>query len=80
MDGKRLAAVEVMLNTAHIAELINRGDISKVKESFQSSTEQGMQTFDESLLELYRQGRISMEEALANSDSRTNLEASIHFN
>jgi len=80
VDGKRLAAVEVMLNTAHIAELINRGDISKVKESFQSSTEQGMQTFDESLLELYRQGRISMEEALANSDSRTNLEASIHFN
>jgi twitching motility protein PilU len=80
VDGKRLAAVEIMLNTAHIAELINRGDVSSVKESFQSSSEQGMQTFDESLLELYRQGRISMEEALANSDSRTNLEASIHFN
>ena len=79
VDGKRVAAVEIMLNTAHLAELINRGDISKVKESFHASSEQGMQTFDQALLELYKEGRISMEEALANADSRTNLEASIHF-
>ena len=79
VDGKRLAAVEVMLNTPHLAELINRGEIPKVKEAFQSSSEGGMQTFDSSLLELYRNGKITMDEALANADSRTNLEAQIHF-
>jgi twitching motility protein PilU len=78
-DGKRVAAVEIMLNTAHIAELINRADLGQVKESFRSSTEAGMQTFDEALLSLFKQGRISMEEALANADSRTDLEAKIHF-
>jgi len=79
VDGKRVAAVEVMINTSHIAELVNRGEVPSVKEAFTSSTEQGMQTFDKALLELYRSGRISMEEALANADSRTNLEASINF-
>jgi twitching motility protein PilU len=78
-DGKRVAAVEIMLNTAHIAELISRADLGRVKESFRSSTEAGMQTFDEALLSLFKQGQISMEEALANADSRTDLEAKIHF-
>ena len=78
-DGNRVAAVEVMLNTPRIAELIQMGDISKVKEAFYESSEQGMQTFDSSLLALYRDGRISMDEALANADSRSNLEAQIHF-
>ncbi|MBT8421983.1 MAG: PilT/PilU family type 4a pilus ATPase [Gammaproteobacteria bacterium] len=79
VDGKRVAAVEIMLNTPHVAELINRGDIAEVKEAFANSTETGMQTFDTALLELYKSGRISMDEALANADSRANLEASIHF-
>ncbi|MDJ0929213.1 MAG: PilT/PilU family type 4a pilus ATPase [Gammaproteobacteria bacterium] len=79
VDGNRVAAVEIMLNTPHIAELIQMGDISKVKEAFYSSSEQGMQTFDTALLTLYREGRISMDEALANADSRSNLEAQIHF-
>ena len=79
VDGKRVAAVEVMLNTPHIAELINRGDIPKVKEAFASSSEKSTQTFDHALLELYKSGRINMEEALANADSRTNLEALINF-
>jgi twitching motility protein PilU len=79
VDGKRVAAVEVMLNTPHVAELINRGDITQVKEAFANSSESGMQTFDSALLELYKGGRISMDEALANADSRSNLEASIHF-
>lgn len=79
VDGKRVAAVEVMLNTPHVAELINRGDIAQVKEAFASSTESGMQTFDSALLDLFKTGRISMDEALANADSRANLEASIHF-
>jgi twitching motility protein PilU len=79
IDGQRVAAVEVMLNTPRIAELIQRGDVSKVKESFRESSEQGMQTFDQSLLKLYKDGKVSMEEALANADSRSNLEAQIHF-
>ena len=78
-QGERVAAMEIMLNTARIAELIQERDIAKVKESFRSSTEQGMQTFDEALLRLYKEGKVSMEEALANADSRTNLEAQIHF-
>jgi twitching motility protein PilU len=78
-DGKRVAAVEVLLNNPHISELINRGEIPQVKEAFAQSSESGMQTFDSSLLTLYKSGKISMEEALANADSRSNLEASIHF-
>ena len=79
VTGDRTAAVEVMLNTPRIAELIQQGDIAKVKESFYESSEQGMQTFDQSLLKLYHDGRVSMDEALANADSRANLEAQIHF-
>jgi len=79
VDGKRVAAVEVMLNTPHLSELINRGDIPQVKESFAQSSESGMQTFDHALLELYKQGKVTMDEALANADSRSNLEAAIHF-
>lgn len=78
-DGKRVAAVEVMLNTPHVSELINRGEIAQVKEAFTQSSESGMQSFDKALLDLYKNGRIGMEEALANADSRSNLEASIHF-
>ncbi|MGI9291742.1 MAG: PilT/PilU family type 4a pilus ATPase [Gammaproteobacteria bacterium] len=78
-DGKHVAAVEIMLNSPHVAELINAGDLPKVKEAFAKSTEQGMQNFDAALLQLYRDGKIGMEEALANADSRHNLEANIHF-
>jgi len=79
VSGERTPAVEIMLNTPRIAELIQMSDISKVKEAFYESSEQGMQTFDQALLKLYRDGRISMDEALANADSRSNLEAQIHF-
>lgn len=78
-EGKRVAAVEVLLNTPHLSELINRGDVTQVKQAFATSSEAGMQTFDQSLLDLYKKGKIGMEEALANADSRSNLEASIHF-
>ena len=53
--------------------------LAQVKEAFSQSSESGMQTFDSALLELYKSGKIGMEEALANADSRSNLEASIHF-
>jgi twitching motility protein PilU len=78
-DGKRVAAVEVMLNTPHISEMILKGDISSVKEAFKDTKEPGMQSFDQALFELYKKGAISMEEALSNADSRSNLEAKINF-
>lgn len=78
-EGKRVAAVEFMLNTAHIAELIHKGDISGVKEAFKQTNEPGMQDFDGALMHLYSSGSISMEEALANADSRADLEAKINF-
>ncbi|CAN5200365.1 PilT/PilU family type 4a pilus ATPase [soil metagenome] len=78
-DGKRVAAVEVMLNTPHISELILKGDISGVKEALKTTKEEGMQDFDRSLHRLYRDGRISLDQALANADSRANLEARINF-
>ena len=78
-EGKRVAAVELMLNTPHIAELIEKGDIVGVKEALRDSSEQGMQNFDQALLKLYRRGEITLQEALTNADSRTNLEAQINF-
>jgi twitching motility protein PilU len=78
-EGKRVAAVEVMLNTPHISEMVLKGDISNVKEAFKGTQEPGMQSFDQALFELYRRGTVTMEEALSNADSRSNLEAKINF-
>lgn len=78
-NKRRVAAVEVMLNTPHIAELINKGDVSAVKEALSESREAGMQDFDTALYELYKSGKVDLEEALRNADSRTNLEARINF-
>ena len=78
-DKKRVAAVEVMLNTPHISELIKRGDVVELKEAIQGSSERGVQSFDSALIELFRQERIELEEALANADSRSNMQAKINF-
>jgi twitching motility protein PilU len=78
-DGKRVAAMEVMLNTPHVSELIRKGDVSSIKEAIRASNERGIQSFDVALYTLYKQQRIELEEALANADSRTNLEAKINF-
>ena len=79
IDNRRVAAIEVMINTPHIAELILKGNIDELREAMAASGAKGMQTFDESLYRLYREGRISLEEALNNADSRANLEAKINF-
>ena len=78
-DDKRVAAVEVMLNTPFISELILHGRIDEIPEVMIKSSEKGMQTFDDSLYELHRAGRVSAEDALDFADSRTNLEARINF-
>ncbi len=78
-SGKLVAAVELMLNTPHIKDLILKGDISAVKEAHKDSDEQGIQTFDEALMGLYKDGTITLEEAMSHADSRADLEAKINF-
>lgn len=79
VDGKRCAAIEILINTPHIAELILKGKVGEVKEAMETSGAKGMVAFDTALFSLYKEGRITMEEALANADSKTNLEAKINF-
>lgn len=77
--GKRCAAIEVMLCTPHISNLILKGELHEIKEAMNNSGARGMKTFDNALLELYKDGKISLGQALRNADSRNNLEAKINF-
>jgi len=73
-DSKgRAAAVEIMLNSPLISDLIFKGDVHEIKEIMKKSRELGMQTFDQALFELYEGGRISYEDALRNADSVNDL-------
>ena len=72
-DGTMAAAVEVMLNTKLLSELIRKGEIEEIKEAMAQSLTAGSKTFEQALFELYQQGVISKDEALTNSDSATNL-------
>jgi twitching motility protein PilU len=78
-DNRRVAAVEVLLNTPHIQELIKKGDVVAIKEALRTTTERGMQNFDAALYALVKQGKIDLEEALVSADSRANLETRINF-
>ncbi len=73
IDGGRRAAVEVMLNTRHVSELIEQGEIAQIKEGIEKSLSPGSQTFEQALMQLIRDGVVSQEDALANADSATNL-------
>ncbi|MEH6357495.1 MAG: PilT/PilU family type 4a pilus ATPase [Pseudomonadales bacterium] len=77
VDGKRAAAIEVLTGTPRVKDLIKKGDVDSLKEVMSKSAGQGMKTFDQALLELYQQGKISMEEALRNADSANNLRLTI---
>ncbi|QLF94198.1 PilT/PilU family type 4a pilus ATPase [Pseudomonas sp. ABC1] len=73
-DGKgRRAAIEVLLNTPLASDLIRKGEVQELKELMKRSGEQGMQTFDQALLELYRSGAITYEDALLHADSANDL-------
>jgi len=73
IEGGRSCAVEVLLGTPTVKELILRGEIGGIKEVMEKSEEQGMKTFDKALFDLYQLGKISEEEALRNADSANNL-------
>lgn len=79
VDHQRVAALEVMIKNPHIADLILNGKIDQIREAMADSGTDGMQTFDQALYDLYTKGRVTLEEALSNADSRTNLEAKITF-
>jgi len=77
MDGKRAAAIEILLGTPRIQDLIKNGKVEEIKEVMEKSEQQGMRTFDSALYHLYREGKISLEEALKNADSANNLRLKI---
>ena len=72
-DGRRMPATEVLINTPMIRDLIRRGEVHDVKDAMDKSLEDGMHTFDQSLYKLYKEGKVELEEALRNADSRDGL-------
>jgi twitching motility protein PilU len=73
VDGQRIPAVELLLSTPYVADLIEKGEVALIKDAMKAGTEHGMQTFDESLYWLYAAGRIDYPTAIENADSRTDL-------
>ncbi len=79
VDGKRCAAIEILLGTPTISELILRGELEGIKEIMEKSVQLGMQTFDQALFNLFKDGKISEEEALKNADSQNTVRLMIKF-
>jgi len=78
-DGKRVPAIEILVNTPFIQELIRKGDMHAIKEIMEKGASAGMQTFDQSLFELVQAKKIDLASALASADSSTDLEWKINF-
>ncbi len=77
VDGKRAAAVEIMLDTPRIKDLILKGEVGLLKEAMEAGVQEGNKSFDQALLELYKAGKIRLEDALANADSANDLRLKI---
>jgi twitching motility protein PilU len=73
LEKNLVPAVEVLLSSAYVSDLIAKGDIDSIKDAMKRSNEVGMCTFDQALFKLYEDGKISLEQALVNADSRTDL-------
>jgi twitching motility protein PilU len=73
IDSKRIPAVEVMLQSPYISELIEQGNIDAMKDAIEQSSDMGMMTFDSALFRLYQNGKISKEMALEHADSQNNM-------
>jgi twitching motility protein PilU len=78
-DGKRLPAVEILINTPLIRDMMRRGQVHEIKEAMDRSLQEGMQTFDQALYALYKEGKIELEEALTKADSRDGLALKIRL-
>lgn len=79
INQKRVLAVEILLQTSYISELMQRGRLSEIKDAMLKGSEEGIVTFDQSLYALYQAGKISDEEAIANADSVTDLSLRIRL-
>ena len=79
LNGKRVAAIEILINSPYISELIRRGEFHEIKEIMEKGEADGMQTFDQSLYQLFTDGKIDIKTALSYADSRSNLEWKINF-
>jgi twitching motility protein PilU len=80
VDGRRAAAVEVLLGTPLVQDMIRRGDVHEIKEVMRKSENLGMQTFDRALYQLVESGRISLDEAMKHADSPNNLRLDLSLN
>jgi twitching motility protein PilU len=78
-DGKQLPAVEILLNTSLIADMIKKNEIDGIRDAIQQSVSPGSQTFEQALYKLFKSGKVSKEEALRNADSASNLSSLIDY-
>jgi twitching motility protein PilU len=78
-DGERTPAIELLLRTPYVADLIGKGEINSLKDAMKHGNESGMTTFDQSLYQLYAAGRITYKEAIINADSQTDLALEIRL-
>jgi twitching motility protein PilU len=77
VDGKRTPALEILIDTPRIKGLIKKGDVDTLKEGMEQGVQEGCQTFDQALFALYKDGKITLEQALVNADSANNLRLKI---
>lgn len=77
LDGRRVAALEILLDTPRLKDLIKKGEVDALKEGMEQGIQEGCQTFDQALFSLYKDGKISLEQALINADSANNLRLKI---
>jgi twitching motility protein PilU len=75
--GKRVPAIEILMDTPRVKELVKKGDVDIIKEAMEQGIQEGCQTFDHALFLLYKEGRINLEQALINADSANNLRIKI---
>jgi twitching motility protein PilU len=77
VDGKRVAALEILMDTPRIKDLIKKGEVDTLKQAMEQGIQEGCQTFDQALFALYRDGVINLDQALINADSANNLRLKI---
>jgi len=77
LEGKRVAALEILMDTPRIKDLIKKGEVDTLKQAMEQGIQEGCQTFDQALFALYRDGIINLDQALINADSANNLRLKI---
>jgi pilus retraction protein PilT len=77
VEGKRVAALEILMDTPRIKDLIKKGEVDTLKQAMEQGIQEGCQTFDQALFALYRDGIINLDQALINADSANNLRLKI---